>query len=162
MARKRDYAAEYARRQKRARELGFKNYYERRTRPAPGAPKPSGEELARRRGHRAASDLEQLIRSGRVERVTTFTTRTRKGADEVTVIAWLDDGSTREFTLKGDKIDQIGDVLDQMGTDAPAIVGSPPGGWKLGGGGDEDLDEAIGGFEDDVDLDAPIPWDEAA
>lgn len=64
MARQRDYAAEYARRQARARALGFESYYERRTRRRPGAPKPPAEELARRRGHRGRADFLGSLREG--------------------------------------------------------------------------------------------------
>jgi hypothetical protein len=65
-ARPRDYAAEYRRRQERARSLGFRNYYERRTRPAPGAPKPSKETLARLRGHAGRAAFIAWIRPGNV------------------------------------------------------------------------------------------------
>ena len=64
MARQRDYAAEYARRQARARALGFESYYERRTRGRPGAEKPAPEELARRRGHRGTRDFVRSLREG--------------------------------------------------------------------------------------------------
>src|ERR1035437_5505534 len=56
--RKRDYAAEYARRQAKARSLGYTGYYARRIRlgaPA-SAPAPRGAELAVRRGHRGKGE----------------------------------------------------------------------------------------------------------
>lgn len=58
MARKRDYAAEYARRQERAKQLGFGSYYERRT-----AGVPRGER-ARVRGHRGRADFLSTLREG--------------------------------------------------------------------------------------------------
>src|SRR4029077_1210261 len=102
--------------------------------------------------------LERLLEAGRVERMSVFTTRSRKGQDEVTTLVWLDDGSMREFTVKGKMIDKIGDTLQKMGTDAPAIDGSPPGGWKQGGPGpDYDLEEAEPDLEE-ADLEAEIPF----
>lgn len=63
-ARKRDYAAEARRRNERARALGFKNYYERRTRLEPGAERPSTQVLRRRRGHASRKDLLRDARPG--------------------------------------------------------------------------------------------------
>lgn len=49
--RRKRISAAQQRRNARARALGFRNDYERRTRGKPGAGKPSSEELRRRRGH---------------------------------------------------------------------------------------------------------------
>ncbi len=58
MARKRDYAAEYARRQRKARSLGFGSYYERRTSGVPVGAR------ARARGHRGRADFLGSLREG--------------------------------------------------------------------------------------------------
>lgn len=64
VARQRNYRAEYERRQQRARERGFRDYYEQRTRDRPGGEKPAPEELARRRGHRSRKDFLDSLREG--------------------------------------------------------------------------------------------------
>lgn len=165
MARKRDYAAEYARRQARARELGYENYYGRRVRAGapPSAPAPRGEALARARGHRSSADLEALLRAGRVERVTTVTSIDRRGRDETTVIADLDDGRTVEFTLRGPQVDRIAGVIDDMGTDAPQVSGSPKGRKRLGEDDEDELDDDEGsGFDESPDPDELFGLPDAA
>lgn len=71
MARSRDYAAEYARRQELARERGFENAYEQRIRggagASPRAPRPEGIELTRARGHRA--DYYAQIKRDIIDRI---------------------------------------------------------------------------------------------
>ena len=60
----------YARRDERARALGYKGYYDYRAhdngRLAPDAPRLSGQPLARARGHVGAEDLVRDIREGDV------------------------------------------------------------------------------------------------
>ncbi len=56
--RRRDYAAEYAQRQERARERGFSSYYERRVSNVPRG------ERARVRGHRAGRDFLRELGAG--------------------------------------------------------------------------------------------------
>lgn len=58
MARKRDYAAEYERRQQKARELGEGSYYKRRVK---GIPK---GERAKARGHRGRADFLRSLQEG--------------------------------------------------------------------------------------------------
>lgn len=66
--RKRDYAAEYARRQARARAAGFESYYDRRVRggraATPSTPRPSGDLLQRARGHAGRAGLLAYIQPG--------------------------------------------------------------------------------------------------
>lgn len=117
MARKRDYAAEYARRQKRARALGFESYYERRTRGTPGAAKPSREQLAIRRGHRSSRDLVRELREGDLILCDITNVRWNEGRQwfnliEKTVIpASL--GPHREYTLRRVSRERLRRLIDQ-------------------------------------------------
>ena len=116
----------WERRNARARAEGFKNYYEKRTREKPGAPKPSKETLRRRRGHAGARDLEKIITSGRVELVNVVQT----GYDPPTfdVLCILEDGSQRSFTLRGEAATRrFRASIDAAGVDAPQLIGSPKG-----------------------------------
>lgn len=108
MARKRDYKAEYAARQARARAKGFTGYYGQRVRGGavarPSAPAPRGERLAVARGHRSAADLRQSIRPGSLVLVDD-TRRNKQGklvAVDLLVIG--PDGRERIFTLRGRQI----------------------------------------------------------
>lgn len=62
--RKRDYAAEYRRRQELAQQRGFRNYYERRTRVVPGQKIIDPEVRARRAGHRGTAGFLASLREG--------------------------------------------------------------------------------------------------
>lgn len=102
--RRRDYAAEYARRQAKARKLGFSSYYERRTRLRPGQARPDASELRERRGHASKADLERDLRSGRI--VTMFQEpvgeRNARGQyREVRVTVMLANGEQRSYRLRG-------------------------------------------------------------
>lgn len=100
MARRRDYAAEYARRQAKARREGFAGYYQRRT--AERATRP----LSELRGHAGPADLRRLLRSGRVDILTQEPgARNRRGQiQSVRITAQLTDGSQRSFTIRGKAI----------------------------------------------------------
>lgn len=122
-------SAQWEKRNARARALGYDSYYDYRAhdygRLAPSAPRASGDLLASLRGHRSASDLKRLLRSGRVDLVNTVSTIDNKGKLVVDVLATLDDGSQREFRLRGAQVIALGAFIDDMGTDAPPLVGSP-------------------------------------
>lgn len=116
----------WERRNARAQALGFRNYYEQRTRQTPGDPKPSRETLRRRRGHAGPRDLEKLVTSGRVELVNVVQT----GYDPPTfdVLCILSDGSQRSFTLRGEAATRrFRDAVNAAGPDAPQLIGSPKG-----------------------------------
>lgn len=105
MPRKRNYAAEYAARQARARAQGFTGYYGKRVRAgaSPSAPAPKGERLRQARGHAGAADLTRTISSGRVEAMTQEAV-SRDEAGRVTTVrvtVMLADGSQRSFTVRG-------------------------------------------------------------
>ncbi len=61
-------SAAQERRNAAARAEGYESYYDKRVREGgpPGGPRPTGEDLARARGHRGEADLAQVIASGRV------------------------------------------------------------------------------------------------
>lgn len=105
--RRRDYAAEYKRRQARARALGYESYYARRVRKGapPSAPKPSGAALRRARGHAAGRDLARSSRDGDLL-IASLGGRDLQGRYhrvDVTVIP-ADGGDEREFTLRGSQL----------------------------------------------------------
>lgn len=92
----------------RARSLGYKNYYDYRAHgfgaQPPAAPRASGEQLARLRGHRSAADLDRLVARGQVELVKVDpgerdprTGQWKRGD----LIVTLSDGRELTFRLKG-------------------------------------------------------------
>jgi hypothetical protein len=136
--RRRDYAAEYARRQQRARQAGFGSYYQRRV---AGVPK---GERARVRGHRGRADFLASLREGDliVCDITSVKTRTRRRrlpdrrfksgyrvvADEVytaiykTVIP-ADNGVEREYVLRNLTHDELLAAIEEE--EARGVVFSP-------------------------------------
>lgn len=133
----------WQRRNDRAAALGYGTaerspYYDYRAhdngRIPPGEAPLRGEGLARARGHRGASDLDRLLKSGDVELVNVI----RTGPTEKEILITRSDGSTQTFTLKGEKaITKTRDTLAAMGGDAPQVEGS-----------DESLRDLIAGMED--------------
>ena len=126
-ARKRDYAAEYARRQSLARERGHSSYYEQRIRGGskakPDTPRPTGPELARRRGHSKygaflrAVQPESLIAVG--ANLGTID-RTENGWADVPLIVYTPDGEEIEFEfshISEDELDWLLDELDDLDVD---------------------------------------------
>jgi hypothetical protein len=117
-------SAAYERRNARARELGFRNYYEQRTRRTPGAGKPSSEELRLRRGHSSVGDFERLLHTGKVELVNLV----QVGPDRYELLVTTSNGKQRRFTVRGRQVDRLKTVLrrpEAGGPEGPAIVGSP-------------------------------------
>lgn len=110
MTRRRDYAAEYAARQARARAAGFESYYGRRIRAGapPSEPRPLGEALRLARGHAGPADLERALRSGRVTilQQTPVGERDEKGRyQEVRVTAQFTDGHQRSYRLRSKQLE---------------------------------------------------------
>lgn len=136
-------SAAWERRNARARALGYKSYYDYRAhdngRRPPDAPRLRGEALARSRGHRGEADLDRLIRSGRVELVNTISTVDARGKFGIDVLVTLADGRTIEFRIPERRAPAIGQLIDDMGGDAPQLVGSPRTLKRFGH--DEDDDE---------------------
>lgn len=125
--RQRDYAAEYARRQAKARSLGYGSYYQRRIRAGapPSAAPARGERLAKLRGHRSSRDLERAIRPGTLLFAGDF----ERDADGRLV--WIDvrlvdeaTGKDRTFRIQGkdmtaDTAKRLLSAIDDAGATTP-------------------------------------------
>jgi hypothetical protein len=99
---KRDYKAAYARRNARARALGFTSYYDQRVRKGRlSAPRPTGAALRRLRGHASGRDLLATARDGDVV-IASMGGRDANGKYHHVDITLLgSDGGDLEFTLRG-------------------------------------------------------------
>ena len=130
MARKRDYAAEYAARQARARARGFESYYGERVRGGararPSAAAPSGVELRRARGHLSMADLVDLVERGKVETIAqTPGPRGAGGEYESAVIdVTLQNGDRLTFRLRARELerDKLDDLRGALATGGGADV----------------------------------------
>jgi hypothetical protein len=125
--RPRDFKAEYARRQAKAKALGYENYYARRIRVGapPSAPKPTGAELARVRGHRSAADLKKLLESGRAELLHVVRTSDAFDRLRIDALLQLNDGSSHEFTLDERRVQSVRAKVDRNGPQVVLLIGSP-------------------------------------
>ena len=54
-----------------------------------------------------------------------MTTIDERGRLVVDVLVTLSNGETREFRIRENQTRRIGDLIDDLGTDAPPLVGSP-------------------------------------
>lgn len=124
----------WARRNARARSLGYRNYYDYRTHDygaaPPAAPRPRGEQLSRLRGHRGASDLERLAQSGRIDLVKVLprnkdpqTGQWKSALLRVT----LEDGSERDFEIRGKQMDleRMKELRATLVTGGASVLDSP-------------------------------------
>jgi hypothetical protein len=99
-------ASEQDRRNERARELGFRNDYDRRIRGSDvSRERPRGEELAQARGHRGAADFERVVQRGDIIFVETIPTEVNSLGQwsVVTVRVTFSDGREQTYRLRGDK-----------------------------------------------------------
>lgn len=107
MARRRDYAAEYARRQAKAHREGFSGYYEKRITEGTGV-RPPADVRRLRAGHASAADLKRAFRSGRVDHVFQQPVGERDPKTgqyrEVRVTVTLSNGDQRSYRLRGDQL----------------------------------------------------------
>lgn len=115
----------------RAQSLGYRNYYDYRIHGygiIPPAERISGEQLARARGHRSASDLKRDVGPGDVVSVWTYGPRDKEGRYQWVDILLLDaSGRERIYRLRGSKItarnlDKIAQAVDAAG----AVVSPAP------------------------------------
>lgn len=125
--RKRDYKAEYARRQARARELGFEGYYGRRIRrgqPAEVAA-PRGERLRAARGHASGGDLRSQARDGDLL-IGSLGGRNALGRyTRVDITLVGSDGGEKEYVLQGKQLGKA--YLQRLVSDleAAGVIFSP-------------------------------------
>lgn len=142
MARPRNYAAEYARRQSLAKERGFPSYYEQRIRGGattakPTTPRPEGVELKRARGHSGLADFIREIQPDSTIWVATNLSNLEKDDagnwEEIPLLVYGPDGDEDEYILRGlsdddidwllDELDDIGDIDFAPDYDLGALVG---------------------------------------
>lgn len=136
----------WQRRNERARAEGFRNYYDKRTRGKPDAPKPTGDALRRARGHAGAADVTRAIASGRVETISVVQTGYGK-VPTFDVLLIFSDGRQTSYTVKGDAaVARLRLQLDGQGVEGPRVIGSPKG-MKRFAGLDEDAEAEIAAAE---------------
>lgn len=144
--RQRNYAAEYARRQQRARERGFTSYYQKRV----AGTTPGSEERALAAGRRGYSQLLRGIREGSIVGIDPVeSVRNSKGQWTVVYVTVLDVyGNEKRYRLSGKQLDSvhIQGIVDRI-SDAGAIS-SPT--YPIGIYGDEsDVDDEFDVFDFD-------------
>lgn len=122
-------SAYWQRRNARARERGYKNYYDYRAHgygaTAPAAPRATGARLRQLRGHAGAADLAALIRSGRVElAIVEPGSKDKEGKyTSAKIVLTLDDMSERIFWLRGRALDpERAHPLGQAIRDSGAVL----------------------------------------
>lgn len=125
--RKRNYAAEYRRRQELSRERGYSSFYDYRAhgygKRSPKQERYTGKELRKLRGHAGAADLAALLRTGKVETLHIF--HKEKKPRRFEVISETEDGDERTWYIQGANLDAVIDAVADLGPDAPMVVGSP-------------------------------------
>jgi len=121
--RKRNYAAEYRRRQELAQSRGFANYYDYRTKDYGRATeRAKGAKLRRLRGHASGGDLEQRLTRGDVDSIHIF--YKQKKPKKFEVIVTDEDGDERTFYIQGNAVDRTAATIDRLGL-TPRVIGSP-------------------------------------
>jgi hypothetical protein len=151
MARKRDYAAEYAARQARAREAGFGSYYQRRV----SGTRAGSSARSAARGHRGRQDLLSSIRDGDVVAVVGSERDSQGRYTEVRIsVLSARTGKEREYRLRGKALRdaRIHDLAAAI--DAAGAIQSPA--YPL-----SRLYRDLGDEELDADLDAVDVEDES-
>jgi hypothetical protein len=122
--RRKAVSAAYARRNARARALGFESYYDYRAhdhgRRAPSEPRSTGAALRRLRGHASRADLLDQLGEDKLLAVG----GTTRGADgryrSVSLTLVNTNGDEREFTLRGKQLEraamrELVDALESSG-----------------------------------------------
>ena len=122
MPRRRDYRAEYARRQEIARGKGFASYYERRIRrgAGPEAERPRGGELRKARGHGGLSpNVSRGLRRAvaGAEAILVPWAQRNPGTGIVYAVGFTvysPDGDDREYEFRNTDFDSWGDWEDWL------------------------------------------------
>ncbi len=146
-------ATKWDARNERARDLGYRNYYDYRAhgygRDAPTQPAARGEDLARLRGHRGPSDLAAV--ANRVEVLTIMPgTRNAKGQwTSALVLVEMNDGTTRQYRIPASHLKNRDRMADLYST----LVSGGGGGvvvdvYSMFGEAD-DIDD-LGAWEEDA------------
>ena len=153
--------ATWERRNARARALGYENYYDYRAHgygsEPPSAPRATGEELARLRGHRADADLARKLESGQAADVSVLKTVRDPRTGQITELeVMVTDHSGR---MSRYRVRDTSDAGRQRIDEALLAGGVEPKGYLkrlLEEDEEEDLD-----YDEDEDEeweDVAIPW----
>lgn len=160
MARRRDFSAENAAREARARALGFESDYQRRIRggrdASPSTPAFTGEQRAQAAGHRSRADLLRQLGPGDLVSVVSVD-RDDRGRYKRIVVSVIDqDGREREYLLRGKG--QLSDAAIASltaGVDAAGAIQSPVyplrGYYEHDDLDDVELDEDLGELEAELE-----------
>ena len=103
-------SAAYERRNARARELGYRSYYDYRAHDngklPPSAPRLAGEEQRRARGHAGAADIRKDVKPGQLMLIAPDPTSRRKDGSysriTITLVGIAEGEPDREYLLRGD------------------------------------------------------------
>ncbi len=115
----------YAKRNERARALGYRSYYDYRIHAhgkiPPDQPAPTGNTRARLRGHRSLSDLKQDLKPGTLVTVQSTDRDPRTGRLKRADVLTVDEkGRQRTYRLTGAqltvaRINSLADVVERKG-----------------------------------------------
>ena len=139
-------SAAYERRNAAARAKGYTSYYDYRAhgngkRP-PGAPRLTGGELRKARGHASAYDLRKDVRAGQLVTITPDPTSRNKdgtyGKIIVTLVGQFEGDSDKTYTLQGAALKP--GALEKLVADliAAGAVLSPSPSMNVAAGGDDE------------------------
>jgi len=120
---------EQARRDARARKLGYKSEYDYRAhgygKRKPSEPRYRGKELRKYRGHTGAADLIPYVKKGNVKggNVTPFLTdEKRRGFD---ISTETESGEQITWSIQGAQADRLAQAIKDLGPDRPLVFGTP-------------------------------------
>lgn len=115
---RREQLSAWQRRNVRAQSLGYQNYYDYRAhdygkRP-PGEPRPTGELLARLRGHRGRADLVATTKVGDILTMGEVRRDEQGRLKAVRIDRIEDDGGETQFWLSGGRLDDLEGLTDEL------------------------------------------------
>jgi hypothetical protein len=124
----------WERRNARARDLGYRNWYDYRIhdygRLPPAAPRLQGEQAATARGHRGEAHLHRAIAGRRIELISVFPVGPRNSEgqwQEVELVTVDSQGNQRTYILKGEHLDPVylGQLKAAIDTAGIGYIASP-------------------------------------